>query len=102
MRSKIATERLYSLGNYSNIKFSSEISELPDEAVLNPEVIPTLRFLQLIDCELAYNRYIELVESFVGKERGEIIAQLETHKQTTYDELFKHIIKEQQENTEKE
>ena len=66
---KISTERLYHLGDYKSLrvgdsmynrpKVANEISGIPEELWLNPEFINKLRYLQLVQMETVYFKYIE-------------------------------------------
>ncbi len=60
MKNRIAVERIYSLGDYKNIKFTEETTEIPDEIYLNEEAISCIRNIQLLDIEIQYNRYLVL------------------------------------------
>jgi uncharacterized LabA/DUF88 family protein len=84
MNKQIAIERIFSLGDYQNIKVTDVITEIPDAVASNPEAIKLLRYLQLVDIEWTYIHYaklratepklsnlesIETAMSFIEKER---------------------------------
>jgi hypothetical protein len=60
MNKQISAERIYSLGDYQNIKFNDTITEIPDEIALNPDTMERLRYLQLVDIEWSYISYMKL------------------------------------------
>jgi hypothetical protein len=62
MKREIGTERLYSLGDFKNIKFMDIIIEVPQELVMNDNLINEVKFLQLVSIELAFRRYMRLME----------------------------------------
>lgn len=91
MNKGISVERIFSLGDYQNIKFTDTILEIPQTILLNPEAVRLLRYLQLVDIEWAYLHYMDLrrktpriakpedVEAaldFVEKERTQTFEQL--------------------------
>lgn len=62
MKREIGTERLYSLGDFKNIKFMDIIVDVPQEFVVNSDMVNEVRFLQLVSIELAFRRYMKLME----------------------------------------
>jgi len=56
MNRKIGFERLYTLGNYKNLKVTDEISDLPYEVWKS---VPLLRELQFIQTDLVYMNYVK-------------------------------------------
>ena len=54
---KLNLDRLYSLGDYKNIRVSSEISGLSEEVLKNAQLLTALRLLQIIDCEVTFEKY---------------------------------------------
>jgi len=87
MKRKINIERLYSLGDYKNIKFSEEVSEIPDELVNNEQFITILTSLMLLRIEQNYNKYIKLMESTRGKSIEDVINLMEDLKINQIDNL---------------
>ena len=99
MKRKISLERLYSLGDFKNIKFSEEVSEIPDELVNNEQFITILTNLMLLRIEQNYNKYIKLMESTRGKSIEDAINLIEDLKINQLDNL-ETFIKEQAEKKE--
>lgn len=93
MEKKISTERLYSLGDYKNIKFSDEITGIPDEISNNPEASKLLRYLQLLEIEYSYSRYMLLAEKLYGQKLplDEVLETLERERSIVFEELLKVI-----------
>ena len=60
MNKQIAVERIFSLGDYQNIKVTDTITELPEIVASNPEAMKLLRYLQLVDVEWTYINYARL------------------------------------------
>lgn len=61
MNKTISVERLYSLGDYQNIKFKSEISNIGEEVLQDPIKVSALELLIIIDMEKNYRTYIDIV-----------------------------------------
>lgn len=57
MNRSIKVERLYSLGDYKNIKVIDELHEIPESVALNAELMGKLYMLLLANVDLQYYRY---------------------------------------------
>jgi len=62
MKKLLRVERLYSLGNYKNIKIVSELSEIPQEVLDNEKYMELLEFSLLLDTESSFHKYMKLLE----------------------------------------
>jgi hypothetical protein len=91
MNKTLSVERIFSLGDYQNIKFTDSITEIPEAVLLNSDAVKLLRYLQLIDIEWAYTHYtnlrlrmpkilkpedVEAALAFVEEERTKTFEQL--------------------------
>lgn len=77
----LRTDRRYPLGDYKYITLEDVISGIPEEFAINPELAGVLQFMQLVGFEIAYRRYIKLVDSIpysLGVD--EAVEALETFK----------------------
>ncbi len=63
MNRRMRIKRLYSLGDYRNIEFEDEITDLPEEVLLNGDFVSKLTYLQLAGIELGYRHYMSLVQN---------------------------------------
>lgn len=88
MNRTLATKRLFSLGNYSNIEFSHTITEIPEKIALDPKAMELLSYVLLLDIEYAYKRYHLLIEQVNTKNLSEVIEFIETERQDTFSELL--------------
>lgn len=98
MEQKLAVERLYSLGDYKNIKFTSEITSIPAEVMLNKDAIALVRYLQLVDIEHSYMKYQQLMRKAIPSKpveeaMEEALAFLDTERSETFDHLISAISK---------
>jgi hypothetical protein len=92
MKRNLRIERLYSLGDYKNIKFYDEIEELPEEFTFNKEVISNIQFLQMLQIEQAHIRYMKLAaELSKHKNFEELETEIESLREKTLSELTKLI-----------
>jgi hypothetical protein len=53
-------DRLYPLGDYRNIRFSDTIADIPDKLAMDSEFMAAIRYLQMVEIEITFRRYIEL------------------------------------------
>jgi len=67
MPGKISAERLYSLGNYKNIKFIEEVNDIPDDLMFNVEYVTYVRTLQALRLDKSYLQYLQLFDEVVQK-----------------------------------
>jgi hypothetical protein len=87
MTRSLSVERTYALAQYQNIKLFDSFNQVPYEFMLNQEMINKIRYLQLIDLELAYRRYIKLAEEFHDHSMDEALVMLQTIKIDTMSEI---------------
>ncbi len=93
MNRSLKVERIYSLGDYKNIKVTDDINELPENIVLSDKAVGLIRMMQLLQTEKVYQKYTSLGGLFKGKtqeEVFEIIAELETDTMSKLKEIFKN------------
>lgn len=93
MNRSLKVERIYSLGDYKNIKVTDDINELPEEIVLNDKAVGLIRMMQLLQTEKVYQKYVNLGGILKGKTQEEIfemIDELEIDTMTKLKEIFKN------------
>lgn len=72
MNRNLKLRRIYNLGDYNNIEFTEEITEIPEKFVLNEEVMSKFRQLLMLNVEKSYIKYLELLQ--LGDEDKEILS----------------------------
>jgi hypothetical protein len=87
MTRSLSVERTYALAQYQNIKLFDSFNQVPYEFMLNQEMIDKIRYLQLVDLELTYRRYIKLAEKLHEYSIDEALVMLETIKIDTMNEI---------------
>ena len=87
MERTLKIERLYPLGQYTNIKFVDEILNLPDEAIFNVELESKVRYLQMLEVEIAYRDYVNLMKVAETKSEEEVAKFLEEQREATVKEI---------------
>lgn len=87
----LKVERLYSLGDYKNIKFVSEIYNVPRELAFNKEVMDKINYLMLLDIESNFRKYVELSSTINTLKIEDTMKYLEEERINTLDELNKII-----------
>jgi len=98
MNRSLKVERIYSLGDYKNIKVTDDINEIPEELVLNDKAVGLMRVMQLLQTERVYQKYMHLGSIFKNpdgkpktqEEIFEIIDNLETDTMSKLKEVFKN------------
>jgi hypothetical protein len=83
----LRVERTYALGNYINIKFTDEINNLPEKFITDPKALDTIRYLQFIQTELNYRRYIILANNLQIMEKEQAIEELEKLRTDTINDI---------------
>ena len=97
MQRKISVERLYSLEQYQNIKFTSELSDIPEEVALDEQAMDMLYYLQMVSCDLAYKKYMEIREE-LAKTKPNVLEFLEAQHKQTNDEVLQKLQELKKEN----
>jgi len=87
MNRSLRIKRLYSLGNFKNIAIEDYIDELPQEIAFNEDLISKIRFLQMINVEIAYDTYVELNKKLMNINPEEQMAFLEDVRVQTLNEI---------------
>lgn len=92
---KLTCERLFSLKQYENIKLSDEIDlsdlDLGKEVVSDLDLYNQLRYLQFIQIEMSFRKYLILLKTINEMNLEDSISFLETEKANTID-MIKQII----------
>jgi hypothetical protein len=84
MERTISIERLYSLGNYKNIKLVNLIDKIPESILANPEAMATLQFLLMVAVETDFRRYQKLNQEIGGMSLEESLEKLSEMRDDTY------------------
>jgi hypothetical protein len=90
MERSIKLERLFSLGNYKNIRLDDGVDNIPQNMWTNKEVMENLNFLIMLSIELSFRRYLKLSEKIQDMKLEESIEYLDKVKSDTY-ELIKKL-----------
>lgn len=90
----LGIERIYRLGDYENLKVTDNINDLPEELMFKGELINKIRYLQLLNVELASRKYHKLMESMYVFSYDEQIEALSEEKLNTLDEIKQLLNKE--------
>ena len=87
MNRSLKVERLYSLGDYKNIKFIDEIVDLPENVALDEESVGHVVYLQLLNVEQSFYRYYALAKKIKTLNPEEILGFIEEERVKTLDQL---------------
>lgn len=83
MERTLSVERLYSLGDYRNIKFGDVIISLPEKAMFNDELVAEIQFYQQLTIERAFRRYMDLASKISTAKAEEVSAFLEAETEAS-------------------
>ena len=86
-----SVSRLYGIGGntYENIRFSSDITEIPEVVWTNQSLMDKLRLSQLLTVELSYLKYLAVHNSVSSADDLEAaISELESLHSTTFSEFL--------------
>lgn len=87
MEKTIYAERLYSLGDFKNIKFSQAITQIPEHIASNPEIMNFMYVDMFITMELAYRKYYAMVENLAREKVVDVISALQTEQERNFNEM---------------
>jgi hypothetical protein len=96
MERKIGVERLYKMGEFANLKFISEITNIPQEIALNKEAVRLINYSQTLEAERAYQDYtrLKLEKLPKGKLEDVIVSTIEIieeEQSRTWEQLLELI-----------
>lgn len=94
MNRNVGVERLYTLGDYKNIKFANEVVGIPEELANNPKVVELVFAQAYISCEIAYRKYVDMITEInakYGKDAESVMEFLQEQRTKTWNELYTEI-----------
>ena len=83
MERQIGIKRLYALGDYKNITFDDNIVDVPSELMFDVELVGQIKYLQLLSVEVAFRRYLKVMEKIPLSAEGRGVEELEKMRQNT-------------------
>ena len=104
MKRTLKIDRLYSLGDWKNVRFGDEFVDVPEEYILDTDFIANLRMLQLLGVEILYREYLKLQhDELVGKDLEGALERLYELRDEMYESIVSILDKDKdKENTKKE
>lgn len=91
MSRKIRTRRVYSLAPYNTFETEDELNDIPEDKMFDSTYIKKVKFLQLIEVELQYYKYIQLVKELDALPSDERIKYLKELKDNVSNELNTYL-----------
>lgn len=91
MNASVGMERNYYISQFNTMRFSSYISDIPAELMLNDEFLSKLRLYQFLDSECSFAKYIELYEMLDRIDQEQALEIIENQKVQTLKELIELI-----------
>lgn len=96
MNKSISLERIFSLGDYQNIKFTDTITDIPETVMQNGDALKYLRYLQLVDVEWSYLRYMTLRMKQPQSSLEQAMEFIEEERTITFERLLESISKQKE------
>jgi len=94
MKRTVGVERTFFISDYNVIKPMEVLSDIPEELVTDEKFIGKVRFIQLINLELTFKKYLILKEKLDQLSPMDAITYLEDLKAKAMDELNQILNKE--------
>ena len=91
MESRIRTRRVYSLAPYNTFEAEVETTAIPEDLMYNTDYIKKVKFLQLLEIELQYYKYIQLVKELDNVPSEEKMKYLRDLKENVSNELNEYL-----------
>jgi hypothetical protein len=98
MERRIATRRVYSLAPYNTLEVIDETINLPKELAFDDEFVKRLKYLQLVELEMQYYRYLHLAEELEKVEKSDRLSYLKQIKTNLFEELKTYLFNNIKEN----
>lgn len=91
MERNLSVERLYTLGDFQNIKFSNTINGVPVELASNERIVALLFAQSALSCDIAYLEYKKRREAMKDEKVKDVLAALKEEREATFMELKAEI-----------
>jgi hypothetical protein len=91
MERTIRTRRVYQLAPYHSFEVEDVIGNMPEGMMFDNVIIKKIKFLQLVEVELQYYKYIELVKQADALPEDERIKYLKELKTNVSNELNTYL-----------
>lgn len=91
MERNLGVERLYTLGDFQNIKFSNTINGVPVELASNERIIALLFAQSALSCDIAYMEYKKRREAMKDEKVKDVLTALKEEREATFMELKAEI-----------
>lgn len=92
MNRRVGIERNYFISQFNTIRFSDEVTDIPDELMLNLEFIDKLKQTLVLEVERSYRKYILQKEALDQLKPEEALSVVEHERSKKFSELI-NIIK---------
>jgi len=91
MKRNLTVERLYTLGDFQNIKFTNTITDIPQELSGNDNIIGLLFLQGGLSCDIAYSEYQRRRDAIKNEKVKDVLERLKEEREQTYLELKNEI-----------
>ena len=95
MKRTVGVERSYFISNFNIIKPMEYMNDIPENLMMDENFVNKVRFIQLLDLELIWKKYIILKGRIDQMSPVDAVAKLEELKSNAMDELNQIFNKEE-------
>ena len=95
MKRTVGVERTFFISDYNIIKPMEVFTDIPEELATDETFVNKVRFVQLLNIELIYKKYLVLKGRMDQLSPDDAIAELERLKSNAMDELNQILNKEE-------
>jgi hypothetical protein len=68
MKRNLGLERVFKLGEFKSMRVTSDVSDIPEDVVMDKEAMSQIRLLQLVETDKAFYQYRLQAETLNGFE----------------------------------
>lgn len=94
MKRTVGVTRDFYISDYNMFKPSEVLSDIPEELAMNEKFVGKVRFIQILNLELAFRKYLILKQKLDTFSPMDAISYLEEIKAKQMDELNQILNKE--------
>lgn len=84
---QVGVRRLYSLGDFKNVTFDDVYTDVPTDLAFDPDLVGQIKFLQVVSIEIAFRKYLNIMEKYPLTGEQRMVEALEQLRQDTINSI---------------
>jgi hypothetical protein len=93
MNRSLRVERIYRLGDYQDIRFADEITDLPESVATDDSLITKLTVMQLLRIETGLLKYYKIRSKYQGMPIEDALAAIEAERSEVIESILSEFNK---------